>query len=157
MDYSKPHTLEEWIAFYEEKTQDKFECPAGFNFLWMPYRGFTVFKPDKEMGIFLIYLTCGDGHFWYDVCEMIALQSGYTKLMTICTRKIKPYIRFWHWRIENEQEVNGQKRFFCKDELNRNVLITHRGVDEKSGIATYYVTKYLMQGEGPDLDVEQKG
>ena len=110
MDYSKPHTLEEWIKFYEDKTQDKFECPKGFNFLWMPYRGFTVFKPDREGGIFLIYLTCGDGHFWYDVCEI-----------------------------------------FCKDELGRDVVITHRGVDEKTGIPTYYVTKYLVQGDAPAI------
>ena len=149
MNYTTPHTLEEWIQFYEEKSKEKFEVPKGFLFQWHPYRGFSVMMPDKEGKILMIYSTCGDGRFWRDVAEMLALNNGMTKLMTICIRKIEPYIRFWHWKINNVQEINGQKRYFCTDDLGRNVLITHRGVNTETNLPTYVVTQYLIKGEGP--------
>lgn len=149
MDYSKPRTLQEWVRFYEEKSKEKFEVPDGFLFQWLPTRGFSLVKPDIEGGILMIYSTCGDGKFWRDVAEMLALNNGMTKLMTICIRKIEPYIRFWHWKIDKVQEVNGQKRYFCTDELGRNVLITHRGVNTETNLPTYVVTQYLIKGDGP--------
>jgi len=151
MDYSKPHTLEEWIQFYEDKTKDKFELPQGMRLMWLPHRGFMVVAIDLNIKVLLIYLTCGDGKFWRDVAEMLALNNGLTKLMTICTRKIEPYIRFWRWKITDKQEKDGQIRYFCKDDMDRDVLVTHRGVDEKSGQATYYVTQYLIKGERPEF------
>ena len=156
MEYSKPRTLEEWVQFYEEKSGEKLEVPKGFLFHWMPTRGFSVMKPDMQGKILMIYSTCGDGKFWRDVGEMLALNNGMTKLMTICIRKIEPYIRFWHWKITKVQDVNGQKRYFCIDELGRNVLITHRGVNKNTGQPTYSVTQYLIQGEGPTF-IEKSG
>ena len=157
MDYSKPHTLDEWIKFYEEKSKEKLEVSQGFLFQWLPTRGFSEMKPDLEGGILMIYSTCGDGKFWRDVGEMLALGNKMTKLMTICIRKIEPYIRFWHWKIVKKQEKNGQYRYFCIDELGRNVLITHRGFDEKTGLPTYCVTQYLIKGEGPVINDEECG
>ena len=112
-------------------------------------RGFSVMKPDVEGKILMIFSTCGDARFWRDVAEMLALNNGMTKLMTICIRKIEPYIRFWHWKIMEKQEVNGQNRYFCIDELGRNVLITHRGFNEETNLPTYVITQYLIKGEGP--------
>ena len=155
MNYNVPHTLEEWIQFYEEKSKEKFEIPPSFIFQWMPYRGFSVMKPDIEGKILMIFSTCGDGRFWRDVAEMLALSKGLTRLMTVCIRKIEPYIRFWHWKIEEVQEVNGQKRYFCKDDLGRNVLITHRGFIEETQLPTYVITQYLIKGEGPTFSDEQ--
>ena len=106
----------------------------------------------------MIFSTCGDGRFWRDVNEMLALNNGMTKLMTICIRKIEPYIRFWGWKITKQQEVNGQKRYFCIDNIGRNVLITHRGFNEEASLPTYTVTQYLIKGEGPMLEeVTKKG
>ena len=147
-DYG-PHTLQEWVNFYEEKSKEKLEIPNGFLFQWMPTRGFSVMKPDVDGKILMIYSTCGDGRFWRDVAEMLALNNGMTKLMTICIRKIEPYIRFWHWKINNVQEINGQKRYFCTDDLGRNVLITHRWFNKETNLPTYVVTQYLIKGEGP--------
>jgi len=158
MDYSKPHTLEEWIQFYEEKSKEKLEVPKGFLFQWLPTRGFSVMRPDIEGKILMIFSTCGDGRFWRDVAEMLALNNGMTRLMTVCIRKIEPYIRFWHWKIVEKQEVNGQKRYFCIDDMGRNVLITHRGFIEETQLPTYVITQYLIKGEGPTFseDTEER-
>ena len=155
MEYRTPHTLEEWIQFYEDKSKEKFEVPQGFIFNWLPTRGFSVMKPDVEGKILMIFSTCGDGSFWRDVAEMLALKSGFRCLMTICIRKIEPYIRFWGWKINKVQEVNGQKRYFCVDDMGRNVLITHRGLNIETGLPTYVVTQYLIQGEGPMFSEER--
>ena len=155
MEYRTPHTLEEWIQFYEDKSKEKFEVPQGFIFNWLPTRGFSVMKPDVEGKILMIFSTCGDGRFWRDVAEMLALKSGFRCLMTICIRKIEPYIRFWGWKINKVQEVNGQKRYFCVDDMGRNVLITHRGLNIETGLPTYVVTQYLIQGEGPMFSEER--
>ena len=149
MDYTRPHTLEEWIKFYEEKYKEKLEVPKGFIFQWLPTRGFSVMKPDKTGEILMIFSTCGDGRFWRDVAEMLALNNGMRCLMTICIRKIEPYIRFWHWKITETQDIDGQKRYFCIDEQGRNVLITRRGFNEEAQIPTYVITQYLIKGEGP--------
>ena len=149
MDYSKPHTLEEWINFYENKSKEEFEVPNGFIFNWLPTRGFSLMKPDPEGGMLIIYATCGDGKFWRDVGEMLALNNGLTKLCTICVRKIEPYIRFWGWKIVQQTEVDGQKRFFCKDNLGRNVVITHKCICDDTHLPCYYVTQYLIKGEYP--------
>ena len=139
MDYSKPHTLEEWINFYENKSKEEFEVPNGFIFNWLPTRGFSLMKPDPEGGMLIIYATCGDGKFWRDVGEMLALNNGLTK----------PYIRFWGWKIVRQTEVDGQKRFFCKDNLGRNVVITHKCICDDTHLPCYYVTQYLIKGEYP--------
>ena len=157
MNYNTPHTLDEWIRFYEDKSGEKLEVPKNFIFQWHPYRGFSVMMPDLEGKILMIYSTCGDGRFWRDVAEMLALNNGMTKLMTICIRKIEPYIRFWHWKIQNVQEVDGQKRYFCIDDMERNVLITHRGVNEETNLPTYVVTQYLIKGEGPVFSNKESG
>ena len=154
MEYIKPRTLTEWVEFYEKKSGERFEIPAGFLFQWMPTRGFSVMKPDIEGKILMIYATCGDGRFWRDVGEMLALNNGMTRLMTICIRRIEPYIRFWKWTVVKEQNRNGQKRFFCLDDVGRNVLITFRGFNNITGLPTYSVTQWLIPGEGPNLPDE---
>ena len=90
MDYNTPHTLEEWIEFYEKKSKEKFEVPKGFIFNWLPMRGFSVMQPILDSKLLVIFMTCGDGKFWRDVGEMLALNNGMTKLGTICVRKIEP-------------------------------------------------------------------
>ena len=152
-DYG-PHTLQEWVQFYEDKAKEKLEVPKGFLFQWFPTRGFIVMKPDVDGKMLMIYSVCGDGKFWRDVGELLALNNGLTKLCTICIRKIEPYIRFWHWKIVNKMEINGQKRYFCKDEYGRNVVITYKGTSEETGEPVYYVTQYLIQGEGDINAVE---
>ena len=157
MDYSKPHTLEEWIRFYEEGSKEKFELPQGFMLNWLPMRGFSVMKPDVDGKMLMIFSTCGDAKFWRDVAEMLALNNGLTILATICVRKIEPYIRFWHWKIVKKLEVDGQKRFFCVDNLGRNVVITHKCICEDTQLPCYYVTQYLIKGEGPVFSDEESG
>ena len=60
MDYNTPHTLEEWVKFYEDKSKEKFEVPSRFIFQWLPMRGFSVMKPDVEGKILMIFSTCGE-------------------------------------------------------------------------------------------------
>ena len=157
MDYNTPHTLEEWIEFYEKKSKEKFEVPKGFIFNWLPTRGFSVMYPDFKGKILMIFSTCGDGKFWRDVGEMLALNNGMTCLGTICVRKVDAYIRFWGWKVTEVQEIDGQKRYFCIDKLGRNVVVTHKCICEDTGLPCYYVTQYLIKGEGPTFSNKESG
>ena len=54
-------------------------------------------------------------------------------------------------------EVDGQTRFFGIDKLGRNVVATHKCIDEDTGLPCYYVTQYLIKGEGPVFSDEESG
>lgn len=95
-------TLDEWIRIYEEKTGDKHDVPKGFTMYYIPNRGFAVysmFKMNKPDDCILVYEVCGDAHFWHDIAVFMAQQNNVRNLMTLCTRNIHAYCRFWGWKI----------------------------------------------------------
>lgn len=151
-------TLGEWIKLYEEKTGDKVDLPKDYRLFYMAERGFAQMKPDDEGKMLIINHVCGDGKFWHDVAELVAVQHGLTCLGTLCTRRIKPYIRAFGWKIEKRfcfisPDSNPGKveyRYLCRDGIGRAVVITESGIDEK-GNENYLVTHYLQQGVEPDL------
>lgn len=143
-------TFEEWQEVYKDKTGDYISVPKGFTLNFLEHRGVCVMKPDYESGIFIIYDLCGDAKFWRDLAELFCRQNGLKCISTICTRKIRPYIRFWGWKIQKEEHVNGQERYFCKDDMGRWIVITFKGINEISHRPDYWVTQY-MSTEPPDI------
>ncbi len=142
----KARTLQEWIDMYEKKTGDKAVLPEGFSLYWLPNRGFAEYKIDENSGILMIYAVCGDGKFWRDLGELICRLNKLKCISTICTRNVETYIRFWHWKIVEGQNKDGKKRFVCRDELNRPVILTYKGADDK-GEPAYWVTQFINENE----------
>lgn len=142
---SKPMLLEEWVKKYEEKTNDKFMLPKGFQLCYLPERGFCQFKIDKEGKMLMIYQTCGDARFWHDVGELICHMNGLNCIGTICTVHFEAYARIFGWAIENVENVNNQKRYTLKDSIGRKLIATHKHFDEKTGEPCYWVTHYLHE------------
>lgn len=146
---SNAKTLEEWVELYTRKTGDKVDVPKGFSVNFLEERGFALIKAVPKDKMVMIYHMCGDARFWRDMAELAAVQSGMRYLAAICTRNIEAYIKFWHWTIKEQQEIDGQKRFICIDTLGRYVVITRKGFNDKTGEPDYWVTQYLVKGEKP--------
>lgn len=139
-------TLEDWCKLYTEKTGDEVDIPEGFQIYYLPHRGFSLMKADFEGGILMVYHLCGDIKFWYDVAELLCQQNPQLRcISTICTRNIDAYCRLWHWEIVKKEEINGEKRYVCKDDLGRKVIITHCGYIRDTRKSKYFVTKYLYE------------
>lgn len=95
-------TLDEWIKLYEDKTGDKHDVPKGFSLYYIPNRGYAVysmFKTGRQDDCILVYEVCGDAHFWHDIGVFMAQQNNVKNIMTLCTRNIMAYCRFWNWHI----------------------------------------------------------
>lgn len=152
MDYSKPHTPDEWVEWYEEKTGDEFTLPDDYDILYHERRGLMAFKLATESEMIVVEYVIGDGRFWYDVAEMIGKRNGFRCLATICTRSVYAYIRFWGYKIIKEWDVEGAKRFLGIDGSGCYGTMTYSGKDERTGKDTYIVIKYLNKGDKPKLE-----
>ena len=149
----KSGTLDEWIAWYEKKTGDKFTIPKGHEIVYHERRGFATFKPAPESQMLFVLYVIGDGMFWYDLAEMIAHQNGLRYIATICTRNVDAYIRFWGYKVLKEwKNEEGQRRFLGIDSFGRYGTMTYRGKDSLTGKDTYMVIRYLVPGEKPKLE-----
>lgn len=142
----KEKTLQAWIDMYEKKTGDKAVLPEGFSLYWLPNRGFAEYKIDEKNNILLIYIICGDGKFWRDLGELICRLNHLKCISSILTRNIEAYIRFWRWEIVKVQNKDEKKRFICRDQLNRFVIITYKGADD-NGSPAYWVTQFINKNE----------
>lgn len=152
MDYSKPHTLEEWIGWYEQKTGDTFTLPDDYTINYHEKRGLMAIKPVFEKKMLVIEYVIGDGRFWYDVADMLARQNGLRYIATICTRSVYAYIRFWKYKVIKTWEIDGAKRFLGIDDMGYYGTMTYSGKDKKTGNDTYIVIRYVVKGEKPELD-----
>ena len=119
-------TFEEWVEIYEKKSGDKHICPEGYVTLYEPVKGYAQYKVNPEKSRLFIYETCGDGRYWYDKGVEICRDNGIPYLVTICTRRIMPYLRLMGGKIKvktiqperhNGYKIEGVnhlgKRFFC--------------------------------------------
>lgn len=137
-------TIEEYDRHYMRKTGDSPALPAGFTLAYLPERGWCQYRLDTEGRLFLIWAVSGDGRFWRDWARVTASALGYSAIVTICTRPIRPYIRFWHWHIDRIETKDDKHRFHCHTEDNRPVLITYKHTDP-NGEDAYWVTEYLTE------------
>ena len=137
----KERTLEEWIELYEKKTGKAFERQAGFQLYYFPERGFAEIAADVEHRIVVVYQLCGDGHFWRRLIEFLAMSLKFPCCGTFCIRHIKPYIRFWGFKIERtEITENGLERYHCRDKYGKVLTCSPAWQDEETGEWRYYMT-----------------
>ena len=132
-------TYEEWVAFYEKKTGEKFERGGGYATFFFPDRGFCEMKATRDM--IIVNQLVGDGKFWRQVAEVLAKERGYHHLGTWAIRRnILAYIRFWGFYVERIEELpDGKKRYFCKDKEGKKGLVSPAFCYE-SGRQAYFVT-----------------
>lgn len=142
---TKSRSLQEWIAKYEQKTGEEVVFPRGFVTYWLPERGFAQLKVDAEGSILMIHMMCGDIRFWLDMAKLMCIQNNIDHIASICTRKIESYIRVFNWEVVEEFNVDGFKRFICKDGAGCKIIISPKGVDELTGDVSYWVTQYLKE------------
>ncbi|MBO6178550.1 MAG: hypothetical protein J6M62_03830 [Selenomonadaceae bacterium] len=107
----KTKTLEEWADLYEKKTGDKLDRSQKATF-YFPDKGFGVYSVADDM--IVILHVCGDGVFWRQIGEVLAIERGLHKLGAICVRKnIKAYLRCFDMKITNEEILkDGKIRYF---------------------------------------------
>lgn len=103
----KPKSLADWIKVYEQKTGDKHDIPNGFKLYYLPDRGYAVysmFKKEQPDDAILVYEVCGDARFWHDMAVFLAQQNQVKNVITVCTRNIMAYVRFWGWDIKEKYD-----------------------------------------------------
>ena len=117
-------TFEEFVEVYEKKTGDKHVCPDGYTTLYDKDKGYAQYK--LEGNRLRIYEVCGDGRYWYHLGAKICQDHDIPFIVTICTCKLKPYLRLMQlkptkeyqqqerdggWKIEGVNHLG--LRFFC--------------------------------------------
>ena len=125
---SKNKTLEEWIELYEKKTNLKYEEPDGrLKRFFFPDRGFAEIGATPNM-IFIKQVS-GDGLFWKQVAEVLAMASGITHLGTWIVRDPESYRELFNVEIEKVEEAEPEmKRYYGKfKDTGKNVLATAQG------------------------------
>lgn len=136
-------TKEEWIKTYEEKTGDEHKLPDGFREKYLPDKGYCQYGVDTENGVLYIYEVCGDGKFWHDVGRLICLEKGLSRIATICTRNLKPYIRLFGGKVTEEIVMkDGTLRLFGTNVDGRRFVAYPAWFDyEKNKYAYYVITE----------------
>ena len=103
-------SLKEWIDKYEKERNDPFVIPKGFDFYWLPERGFAEYLFD-EKGILVVYQLCGDIHFWFDLAKLLCLAKGGHAVSTVCIIPIIPYLRLLKFKIVKRKSETGITAF----------------------------------------------
>jgi len=137
----KDKTLDEWIAEYEKKTGKPFKRMNGFQLFYFPERGFCEIAVDTNNKIVVVYQLCGDGKFWRRLIEFLAMALRYPCCGTYCVRHIKPYIRFWGYKIDRT-EITGDnlERYHCSDKHGKKLTCSPAWRDNDTGELTYFMT-----------------
>lgn len=134
-------TFAEWTALYEQKTGKPFKRQESMRLFFYPERGFAELGVDTENKLVVAYQLCGDGWFWRRVMETLALSLGYTHCGTVCIRRIKPYIRFWGYRIDKTGYTDdGIPRYYCTDNHGRKLTCSPAWRDDETGEYAYWMT-----------------
>lgn len=136
-------TYEQWCEFYEEKTGERVSLPSGFALYFLEEMGFCQVRPIPEDKTLVVYQTVGDGLFWRNFAEVICKVNGFDYLQTFVTRRVRPYMRLFGWKIVREWDMEGVKRFLCRDKLGRDVLLTQSNSLSDKGEPVFIVTQYL--------------
>ena len=137
---SKNKTLEEWIEHYEKKTNVNYEEPDKRTIrFFFPDRGFAEIGSTKNMVV--IGQMSGDGIFWKQVAEVLAMERGITHLGSWLIRPPETYLKLFGVEIEKVEELEiGMKRYYGKfKDTGKKVLITPEG-KMSNGNVRYVVT-----------------
>ena len=106
-------TLEEWIKFYEKKSNVEYVPPdKRLKRYFFADKGFAEIGIADSKDMVIVHQLCGDVRFWKKVAEVIATEHDINHLGTWCIRKIEPYIRFFGVEIvERENLGEGLTRY----------------------------------------------
>lgn len=140
-------TLGEWIQLYEKKTSSTFKPHPDFQLFFFPERGFCEIALEPKTKMVMAYQLCGDGHFWKRVLEAFAMAAGYEHCGAICIRHVKPYMRFFGFRILCTKDLpDGSKIYYGedKDGLTARLAPAWKEQDDYA----YYVTWEVKNGTG---------
>lgn len=130
----------EWIKRYEEKTGDKHEVLPGFVEQFLAERGYCQYGVDDKNKSLIIYETCGDGKFWYDVGFLICKEKSLQRLITVVTRNIKAHIRFFRGKIQKEVIAeDGSYRLSGLNHDGRPFFVFPAWFDNKKNMYAYYL------------------
>lgn len=133
------HSIEYWVELYEKKTHSDFKPHPNFQLLFFPERGFCEVALEPKTKMIMAYQLCGDGHFWKRIIDAIATVAGFKHGGAICVRHIKPYIRFFGFRVVREEALSdGTRVYYCENKQGTKARCAPAWKDE-DGYA-YYVT-----------------
>jgi hypothetical protein len=139
-------SYEEWVALYEDKTGDEHTCPEGFTTLYDAEKGYAQYRIDGNR--LHIYECCGDGRYWYDVGIKICRDYNIEAIITICTRKIEPYIRSMKFKIKKRTLLphrhNGYRYEGC-NHLGKPLFIFPAWWDYDKNMNAYYVVSFINE------------
>lgn len=139
-------TLNEWIKKYEEKTGDEHCTPDGFELVFDEEKGYAQYKHDGN--ILFVYEACGDGKFWYQVVGVeLAKKLGAKWIATICTRKIRPYMRLMGMKLTEERKLDfhGAISGTGINHLGNKLIVMPAWYDETKNSLAYYVYSEVMK------------
>jgi hypothetical protein len=133
-------TKAEWIKKYEEKTGDMHELLPGYTEQYLPDRGYCQYGVDTKNNSLVIYETCGDGKFWYDVGLLICSEKRLNRLITIVTRDIRAHLRFFGGKVEKENvAADGSYRISGINHIGRPFFVFPAWFDNKKNKYAYYL------------------
>ena len=133
-------TFDEWKAIYKEKTGKEFIRAEQFKLFFFPEKGFCEIGILKDMVV--AYQLCGEGWFWRRVLEILAMSLNMSHCGTICIRHIKPYIRFWGYKVERAEETEDGKHkiYHCRDARGKYLKCSPAWEDNETGETAYFMT-----------------
>lgn len=133
-------TFEEYVKVYEKKTGDEHDCPDGYTTLYDKDKGYAQYKVENNR--LYIYEVCGDGRYWYDLGIKICQDHNIPFIVTVCTCKIKPYLRLMKLKPTTEYkqpERNNALKFEGVNHLGLRFFGWAAWWDEEKQKHAYYI------------------
>lgn len=142
-------TFEEWVKEYEKHTGDTHGIPDGYTTLYDKDKGYAQYKVEDNR--LCIYEVCGDGMYWYNLGVKMCQDHNIPAIVTICTRKIRPYMRCMKLnpiKVEVQEERNNALKIEGVNHLGLRFFAWAAWWDEEKNRHAYYiVTETVKDGE----------
>ena len=139
-------SFNEWVKLYEDKTGDEHTCLDGYTTLYDAEKGYAQYK--VEGARLHIYECCGDGKYWYNLGIKICRDYNIEAMITICTRKIKPYMRSLNFKVEKQTllpDRNDGYRYEGVNQYGQRFFIFPAWWDSKKQMNAYYVVLFVNE------------
>ena len=144
-------SFDEWVEFYERKTKMKFKREKAYRLFYFPERGFAEIAVNEEKKMLVIRQLAGDGAFWHRAIEILAILFGVKTCGSIVVRHIKPYIRYFGYKIDSvEYTKDGYPRYFCTNSSGSKATVSPWGLDDETKQMLYIVT-WEVKDDGAKL------
>lgn len=130
-------TMEEWIEFYNSKTNEPFRRDNRFDLFFVPEKGFCEIGLNQPHTMYIINQLCGDAKFWKEKVDGLARDTGIMMCGTWCIRpEIYAYIRLFGYKvIQDDVLVDGKHK----------IVATHKKTGKKGWASPAYTYKFNGQ------------